>query len=243
LKQILWLAVPILILLGTGQTLAQKTYYTSDLYWLRYQNQLIFSPTLYWTNEFDNRRYFSPNLEAQFILHSRIHKKVKKWDFGAGLTYSVQYTNIPENGYREPRHEFRPVVEASHEFPFKKVFVQNRVRIDNRFLQVDPEVPLFDDYQYVMRFRYRLQVRIPIVKNEAGATIFGFKVLDEIMFNSNKNFYDQNRVYLMIDYAINKSLAIETGYIYIDQHAYGREEYYARNVFRFTLTHRINLKR
>lgn len=54
-------------------------------YWLRYQNQLIFSPKLYWNNEGDNRRFFNPDVQLQFIVHSRLHYKIKRWDFGGGL--------------------------------------------------------------------------------------------------------------------------------------------------------------
>lgn len=242
MKRLYWLILGLLFFQGSTETFAQKNYYSQDLYWIRYQNQLYFSPSVYWNNEFDNRRYFSPNLEAQFIFHSRLHKKIKRFDFGGGLTYSVAYTNRPENGYRPPRREIRPVIEGSHEFPFKMMFIQNRIRIDSRFLQSDPEVPLLEESDFVIRFRYRLQVRIPIVKNDSGNPMFTLKVSDEIMFNSNENFYDQNRVYILGDFVLNKNVTLEAGYIYIDQHAYGREEFYARNVLRFSVNHRINLK-
>src|SRR6187399_3273145 len=103
-----------------ANTFAQKDYYSQSLYWIRYQNQLFFSPTLYWINEVDNRRFFSPDVQHQFIAHSHLHKKIKNFDGAIGLTNSIAYANIPERGYTEGRHEIRPFTEGNYDFPFKK---------------------------------------------------------------------------------------------------------------------------
>jgi len=219
-------------------TWAQETH-TQSLYWLRYQNQLIFSSKLQWNNEFDNRRFFEPDVESQFIIHSRLHYRTGHWDFASGLTYSIAYAAIPENGFKQGIHEIRPVAEASHEVPVGKIFMANRIRIDNRFFQEDPDQNVFQESFYVLRFRYRFQVRIPVTVNENNVTTFSLRFADEIMFNNKENTYDQNRIYATGEFYLHKNFSLELGYIYIHQQRYGTEDFFERNVLRFSVLHRV----
>lgn len=225
--------------LGSLFCCAQTTHRQS-LYWLRYQNQLYFSPQLYWSNEFDNRRFFGQDVENQFILHSRLHYKIKKWDLAAGVTSSWAYAAIPEDGYDQSVHEIRPVLEASFEQPIGKIYLQGRFRSDYRFFQNDPEESVFKESFFVMRTRFRLQARIPLVTDEE-TTKLSVRIADEIMFNDRENTYDQNRVYVTFEYFLQKSLSLEMGWLYIHQQRFGRDEYFERNVIRFSILHKVFL--
>lgn len=218
-------------------TKGQQTY-TQYLYWLRYQNQLIFNPHVYWNNDIDNRRFFNPDVENQLIFHSRLHYKKGPWDFGGGITLSWAYAGRPESGYNHVVSEIRPVVEASHELMIKKVGIQNRVRIDNRFFEVDDESVLDTTY-YVTRFRYRLQGRIPLKRNEDNVTTITLRVADEIMLNTKQNTFDQNRIYATGEFYLNKNFSLEFGYIYIYQQRFGTDDFFKRNVLRFSVLHKI----
>lgn len=215
--------------------------YTQYVYWIRYQNQLFFSPRLYWTNEIDNRRFFDPDVEMQFITHSRIHYKIDRWELAGGLTYSLAYAQRPELGYRKPLAEIRPVAEVSYELPVGRIFLQTRARIDNRFLQTDAGESVFKDSQYVFRYRYRAQVRIPVKINEENITSISLRLADEIMFNNTGNTFDQNRVYATGEFFVNKKLSLEAGYIYIYQQRFRTEDFFQRHIVRFSLLHRIQL--
>jgi len=229
------------VMMMSACAFAQETH-TQSLYWLRYQNQLIFSPQVYWTNEFDNRRFIDPDVENQFIMHSRVHYKKGPWDFATGITYSLAYAAIPENGFKEPIDEIRPVIEASYEIPIGKIFLANRVRIDNRFFQEDPDQSVFEESFYVLRFRYRLQLRMPLKVNDNNITTIGLRVADEIMFNNKENTYDQNRVYVAGEFYLNKNFSVECQYILIHQQRYGTEDFFLRNVIRFSILHRVFVK-
>jgi hypothetical protein len=218
-------------------TKGQETF-TQYLYWLRYQNQLIFSPKLYWNNDIDNRRFFNPDVENQLILHSRLHYKKGPWDFGGGITFSWAYAARPENGFNHAVSEIRPVIEANHEVLIKNIGIQNRVRIDNRFFEVDEESVLDTTY-YVMRFRYRLQGRIPLKRNDHDVPTITLRVADEIMFNSKENTFDQNRIYATGEFYLNKNFSLELGYIYIYQQRFGTDDFFKRNVLRFSVLHKV----
>ena len=224
---------------GTAQS--QSTVIQQSLYWIRYQNQLFFSPEFYWNNEVDNRRFFDPDVQNQFIIHSNLHLKKHKWDFGTGLTVSWIYAQIPEQGYDYTVNEVRAVAEVSHELPIKKVIFQNRVRLDHRFFQEDFNKSVFEESFYVLRFRYRAQVTIPLKVNEKNESVMGVKLADEIMLNHTRSTFDQNRVYATFEFKILRNMTVETGYIYIYQQRLGTDEFFERHVVRFTLLHRISL--
>ena len=238
LKKILALAFLLKLTVAHCQTVVHH----QSLYWLRYQNQLNITPEHYWINEIDNRRFFDPDVQNQLIMHSRFHYQKNRWNFGAGLTFSWIYAQIPENGYDHSTAEVRPVVEGSYEFPAGKVLIQQRVRIDNRFIEEDKDQSVWENSFYVCRFRYRLQARIPLKVNEEGVSTIMLRISEEIMLNNKENTFDQNRIYASTEFILNKSFTVETGYIFVYQQRLGTDEFFSRNVFRISLLHLIKLK-
>ncbi|HZB14858.1 MAG TPA: DUF2490 domain-containing protein [Chryseolinea sp.] len=220
---------------------AQREVTEQSLYWIRYQNQLLFSPKLYWTNEIDNRRFFSPDVQNQLIIHSRLHYKINRWDFAGGLTFSWIFAQQPELGYDHAVSEFRPVTEVSYELPIGNVFFQSRVRLDHRFFQEDPDKSVFEESSYVLRFRYRAQVRIPLKKDDENNSRITLRIADEIMLNHTSNTFDQNRIYVSVDFYLTKNISLEPQYIYIFQRRFGTDAYFERNVIRFSILHKIGL--
>jgi hypothetical protein len=208
-------------------------------YWIRYQNQLNFSPRLFWNNEIDNRRFIHPDVQTQFIFHSRLHYKKDRWDYAGGLTLSWAYAPRPETRIQHATTEIRPVLEASYEVPFKGWALQHRVRIDNRFIEEDRFENIFDQSDYTMRFRYRVQTRISIHSGENGQPLISLRLANEIMFNHRENLFDQNRIYATGDFVINKAWSMEAGYIFIYQQRFGREEFFERHVLRFSVLHKL----
>lgn len=158
------------------------------------------------------------------------------------MTFSWIYAQIPENGYSHSTAEVRPVIEGTYEFPAGKVLIQQRVRIDNRFIEEDQDQSVWENSFYVFRFRYRLQARIPLKVNDAGTSKITLRLSDEIMFNNKENAFDQNRIYASTEFALNKTLTLETGYIYIYQQRFATEDFFSRHVVRFSIIHNLRLK-
>jgi hypothetical protein len=222
-----------------GHVTAQTHH--QNLYWLRYQTQVTLSSKWTLNNDIDYRRFVGPDVENQLIMHSRLHYKTGRWDLASGLTYSIAYAAIPEDGYKDEVHEFRPVVEASYEVPVGRVQLAQRLRFDNRIFQEDPDESLFKESFYVPRLRYRLQARFPLKKNAANETTVSMRLADEFMINGKENLYDQNRIYATVEFVLSKRFNFSSEYIYIYQQRFGREEYFSRNVLRLTLIHKFNL--
>jgi hypothetical protein len=234
------LLITILLSCLCKNSLGQNSLYQQQ-YWIRYQNQLAFNERISWNNEIDNRRFISPDQQTQLIVHSRLHFKKDRWDFAGGVTASWAYTPIPEIKVAHPTFEIRPVVEASYEIRFKKLLLHQRIRIDNRFFERDNLDDVFGAYEYVARFRYRIQARTALRKDQEGRQLVGFKVADEIMLNHKGNFFDQHRVYASFDFKLSSRFNLEAGYINIYQRARNKDLFYHRDVLRLSLLHIVNL--
>jgi len=234
--------VLLLFLLRFTLAHGQSTVYPQALYWIRYQNQLNFSQKFYLINEIDNRRFFSPDVENQLIMHSRLHYANGRWNFGGGLTLSWIYAQIPENGYSHSTAEVRPVIEGSYEIPMRKLFFHQRLRIDNRFIEESQDQSVWKDSFYIFRFRYRVQARIPLKTNGEGVPVIFLRLSEEIMFNNKENTFDQNRIYASTEFSLNRNFMLETGYIWIYQQRFGTEEFFSRHVVRFSIIHNLWLK-
>lgn len=209
------------------------------LYWVRYHNTLLFKPSVYWVNEADIRRFIGPDVANQFIMHSHVHKKAKRWDGALGLTYSRAYAAVPENGYKTVADEIRPFLEVNYDLPFGKVLLQQRFRLDNRFIQTIESQSVLEESIFIQRYRYRLLARIPLLTDEGQTLRLSVRVGDEIMLNHTGNTFDQNRIFVLFDYYLNKKISLETGYIYIYQQRFRHDDFFCRHVIRFSLFHRI----
>ena len=67
------------------------------------------------------------------------------------------------------------------------------------------------------------------------------------MFNVGKkivkNTFDQNRIYLAVNYKLNNSYAFELGYMNWFQQQKSGTDFYNRDILRFSIFHSIDLKK
>ena len=215
----------------------QRQVYHENLYWVRYQTNISLSTNKYLNAEIDNRRLFNPDIQNQVIMHLRFHYESGGWDFGAGVTGGLVYASTAKSGSSQGAvAELRPVMEGSYEFNARKAAVQNRLRIDHRFIEDDPGQSVISSSDYTPRARYRLQWKNAILKNRNGHPWLGCRISNEIMVNFQKNLLDQNRIYAACDVSISEMFSFEAGYIYVYQQRLGQEgTYFSRNVLRISI--------
>lgn len=137
---------------------------------------------------------------SQFILHSvfgyKINDNVSFWQGHAwSTTYDPRFR-------REQRFYQEVIVEKE----FSRFDIENRFRLDERFIQNAGSV--------VIRPRFRLKTTIPITKDKKWNLVF----FDELFVNLNtassgpQRGINQNRIYAGIKKIINKNIALEGGY-------------------------------
>ena len=66
---------------------------------------------------------------------------------------------------------------------------------------------------------------------------------DELMINVGNNIiynlFDQNRIYLGMEQSFSKTISAELGYLYWFQQRSSGNQFFDRDIIRFTLLHRI----
>lgn len=219
---------------------AQSNTTHQSLYWIRYYNQtqLISKYTLH--VELDERRLVNPDLQFQFFSHIHLHRKISKsWDAAMGFTYARTNSN---NNNSLVVSEYRPFQEVSFTVPlFLKIQGQIRYRLDERFIENHNLTELQDGYTFTLRHRFRFQLSKVVLRNESGKKLTT-KLSEEIMLNSGSkavHTFDQNRIYIAVEFQFNKKWSTEIGYLNLYQSATG-DEFFARDILRCTVYHRLS---
>lgn len=236
--------VLLIYLLSTFGLKAQKTIIYQNLYWLRYYNLMKINERFTWHNEAEIRRFWDGDVLHHFIVHSRMHYKINdNTNIGVGLTYSRQSPQEPVSESKLVVPEFRGVQEINYTIPFSDRFsLQQRLRVDERFIRRNDGIKLLDGYNFNFRFRIRLQAnyrinREPTVKR----TII--KLANEVLFNAGKNivynYFDQNRIYIGVEQGLSRRFSVELGYMKWFQQTAAGDVFFNRNIIRITLYHNI----
>jgi hypothetical protein len=225
---------------------AQKRVTHQSLYWLRYYNQLVVNKDWTWHNEIENRRFFNGNTQHHLIMHTHLHRQVfKNTDLALGLTYSRQSPHDPNSIIRLVVPEIRPFQEISYSNPISnRLALNQRFRLDERFIRANNGKESLDEYNFNLRFRYRLQANYKL--NEKASVHFTtLKISNELMINQGKrivnNQLDQNRISLGIEKGFYKGLSMELGYLHWYQQRPSGNQFFERNIIRLTVNHKTHL--
>lgn len=217
-----------------------------SLIWYGIFTTYDFNKKWYFQNEFQERHFISPIAQHQFIVRSHVHRNFPKagMELSAGASYFLQNSNNPNVQNTVTIPERRPHIELGKKHAINKIQFEHRFRTEARFYRNtnSNKTELEDGYYFDnFRFRFRSQISVPIVKiNQQN--FLKIKISDEIHLHSTKHrsttYFDQNRVYVALNYEINKKANIEFGYLnwYQQKNA---TAFYNRNIARFTVFHKI----
>lgn len=237
-----------LLLFLVSDLRAQKEVTNQSLYWIRYYNLLQIDKHFTWHNEAEMRRFWERDVLHHFIVHTRMHYALeRKTNVAFGLTYSRQSPQNPNSISRLVVPELRGVQEINYNISvIDRLTLQQRLRIEERFIRRNNGMELLSGYNFNFRFRLRLQANYRLSPNsKASKTIL--KLSNEVMFNVGKNIvfnqFDQNRIYLGVEKDISKVLSAEIGYLKWYQQTAAGNTFFNRDIIRFTLYHRMKWKK
>ena len=137
---------------------------------------------------------------SQFILHSKIGYKVNE-NLSIWQGHAWSNTYIPRI-----RREQRIYQDIILEKEFSKLRLENRIRLDERFIQ--------NAGSFSFRPRYRLKASFPFGKNKDWSIV----AFDELFVNLTSSEsgpqrgVDQNRMYVGLRKEISRNIAVEGGY-------------------------------
>ena len=225
-----------------GQT--EKNIDHQSILWTRYYNQLLVNEKWSLHTEFDNRLFLKPVQENLYVIRVQTRYKINEHlETGIGFAYFSVATQNPELSYDFNIPEYRGQQDLTWKFNISKITLNQRFQIEERFIHKSNKESLVPGTTFSWRFRYRLQADYIFWKkeNQYLKTILS----DEIMFNAGnaivKNTFDQNRIYAAVQYGLNKSIAVELGYLNSYQRRANGIDYFNRDIVRFSIFHKIKV--
>lgn len=86
---------------------------------------------------------------------------------------------------------------------FDRIKIENRVRIEQRWLNSD----------YRNRFRYRLNLIVPFNHPKIQANTVFTSVFDEVFFNNKAPNFERNRISAALGYQFTKAISLQAGWM------------------------------
>ncbi|MFI5204867.1 MAG: DUF2490 domain-containing protein [Flavobacteriales bacterium] len=229
---------------NTQQTGKQITH--QSLYWIAYFNTLDFGKHWFLTTEIQERRFIEPHEQHQLVTRSHLHYRLGAgWDVAAGFTYFLQSPNDPYSATRLVVPELRPHIEFNYKQNAGRILINHRYKAEWRFFHNTSNDELIDGYWNYFRFRYRLGIDFILIKDKNEKGGLKLRLNDEVHVNAGsgivRNTFDQNRMYVGLNYQLLKSISVELGYLNWYQQRTSGNQFYDRDIIRFALQHKINL--
>ncbi|UQD55957.1 DUF2490 domain-containing protein [Flavobacterium sp. K5-23] len=234
-----------IFLLSVGvKAQTEKNIKNQSLLWTRYYNQLDLNNKWSVHTEIDNRVFINSVTQNTLVGRIQLRDKVTdKIELGVGFDYFSVATQDPEiiNGFHIP--EYRAQQDVTVKQSLGKINLSHRYMIEERFVHNSSKLMLEEGTTFYLRFRYRIQGDYTFWKNEKQY-LKGI-VHDELMINGGnkiiKNTFDQNRIYGALQFGVNKSIAMEFGYLNSFQQRASGVDYFARDIIRFSFIHKVKI--
>lgn len=175
----------------------------------------------------------------QLMRPGLIYKIDENWSISFGGAY---FTHFSGSYFRS---EYRGWEQAVFNTSFWRFVINQRIRIEQRFIQKYLEYEQSHEYVYTNRYRYQLQCVIPINNEKVIDHSFYAVLSDEIMFNSGKsiiyNAFDQNRLAIGIGYKWTNKFTISMSYIAIYNQKNKKDAIDKYNVLSLSLFHNLEI--
>ncbi len=189
-----------LLLFLTVKTNAQN----SDIgNWFIYLGNQKINNRFNWHNEVQYRNYnFIGDLE-QLLLRTGIGYDLTESNNNVllGFAYIHSEPYIAGTDEKSQTNEFRIFEQFITKSQFGRVYMTNRYRFEQRFIE--------DDFK--MRLRYFLSLNVPLNKKLMEKNAFYVSAYNEIFINIDPIVFDRDRVYSGFGYCINKNFKVEAG--------------------------------
>lgn len=212
-----------------------------NMVWVGYFSTIKFNDKLSLNSDAQFRTRNEVKNYSQALLRTGLSYKLnEKVDVTLGLAHFRFFiTNDKTRG------EWRPWQEFKLNDKFGNCKLSHRFRVEQRFNETVKNSEATNDYQFNFRFRYRFDLRYPILKeNKSGNNIYAL-IGNEIMVNAGNNisynYFDQDRLYIGVNYEINKKIVLQLQYMHVWQQASNGLTLNSNEVIRFNIYHTISI--
>jgi len=196
------------------------------------------------TNKLSDK--FSLHTEIQYRNHTLTPNNTEQLLLRTGLNYhfsdkafvTAGYAYIPSYVYESEQkapetEEHRIWQQFIVTNKISRVKFEHRYRFEQRWVNQD----------FKNRFRYRLMLFIPLNKSEIEEKTWFLGIYDEVFVNTEKTFFDRNRLYGALGYQFSKMTSIQTGIMHQQVNDFGKWYLQVALVFNTDLRKADKLKR
>ena len=217
---------------------------------------IIVRDNMVWVGYFSMIKFndkWSLNSDAQFRTRNEV-KNYSQALLRTGLSYKLNEKVDVTLGLahfrffitnEKTRGEWRPWQEVKILDQIGKVKLSHRFRVEQRFNELVKNREAVNEYQFNLRFRYRFDLRFPLIKEKEKGINLYYILGNELMINAGNtivyNYFDQNRLYTGINYEINKKIALQLQYMHLWQQASDGLSLNSNNIVRFNIYHTISI--
>jgi hypothetical protein len=171
--------------------------------WYMYFGNNKISKKLNLHNEIQYRNFNAAGDLEQLMIRTGIGYDLTEDNNNVLVGYGFILSRPYENGEKTENTEHRIFQQYITKQKFGRFSIQHRYRLEERIME--------DDFR--MRFRYYLNLNIPINNKEMLPKTWYASVYNEIFLHLDSPVFDRNRVYGALGYVINKNMRIEAGYM------------------------------
>lgn len=170
--------------------------------WFIYFGNQKINKTFNWHNEVQYRNYnFAGDLQ-QLLLRTGIGADINaSTNVLAGYGFIRSENYVYGTGDKLIINEHRPFQQFIHKLKWKRLYIQNRIRVEERIFGND----------FKLRFRHFLLLNLPINKATMEKNAFYLSAYNELFLHPYGNSFDRNRVYGAIGWVLNKHIKFEAG--------------------------------
>lgn len=164
----------------------------------------------------------------------------------AGYAY---FNNLsPANGANVALHEHRAWQQVAYNINKPNARILQTLRLEERFRQRLLNADMASNsYAFNYRIRYAYNIELPLSKNKFEPHAVTFFANEEMMLNFGKqiiyNTFDQNRIYVGLNYRLSKLNNIRLGYMNVFQQQNSGQEYRNTNAVRLIFLSNVDLRK
>lgn len=170
--------------------------------WMMYFGNKKFNSKWNFHHEVQYRNYNTIGDLEQLLLRAGLgYNLTENTNILMGYGYILSENYIGDTDEKFQVNEHRIYQQLITKQKFDNISIQHRYRFEERFVE--------DDFR--LRFRYFLNVNVPLSKNETNK--WYLSAYNEIFLNTESSIFDRNRLYGGLGYKISDAVRMELGYM------------------------------
>lgn len=203
------------VLLFAPFTVKGQNTVRTQVLWAGYQGSIVFNKKWSVTTDVQIRTKEWAGQWLLYNIRSGINLKLNE---NTSLTAGLAIFRASQNEYNQKffKNDWRIWQQYQFQHSLKQTKLFHRLRLEERFLQQVADHKKTNQYQFMLRLRYRIEWQLPLVKNKWIAMLG-----DELMINpayiNQSLFFDQNRSYAGFQYCIQKNSSLQIQFYKIFQ--------------------------